>query len=200
VSEAVSTGEPVAVAAPAVRLVPFTRSDFARLASWTDSPEALMQWAGPVFRWPLDASQLENYLAPTFFDPPPRLIWRAEADDGAIVGHVELDSIDRANRSASLCRVQIAPAHRGRGLSRAMVAGALAVAFDELGLHRVDLNVFTFNAAALRCYEGLGFVREGVARDARRMGDGYWSLLRCSLLEDEWRRSPSRKESHGLGM
>jgi len=54
-------------------------------------------------------------------------------------------------------------------------------------LHRIDLVVFDFNQAAIACYEKAGFVREGHIREARRMGDGYWSLYLMSMLEDEWR-------------
>lgn len=45
--------------------------------------------------------------------------------------------------------------------------------------------------AAIRCYETLGFRREGLLRDTRRVGGKYWSTLVMSLLDDEWRR---RKE------
>ena len=50
---------------------------------------------------------------------------------------------------------------------------------------------FDFNAPAIRCYEGLGFRREGLLRETRRIGQTWWSSLVMSLLEDEWR---SRKE------
>jgi GNAT superfamily N-acetyltransferase len=134
------------------RIEPFGPADFARLLRWVSpdgSPESLMQWAGPIFTWPLDDAQLERYLEPTRVTPPTR---------------------------------------RGDGVGRAMVAAALRVAFEDLGLHRVALNVFDFNVAALRCYQSLGFVREGVTRDARRMGDTYWTTICCSLLDHEWRQ------------
>lgn len=36
--------------------------------------------------------------------------------------------------------------------------------FREMNLHKVKVSVFDFNAAAIRCYEKCGFVREGVLR------------------------------------
>ena len=147
-----------------------------------------MQWAGPLFRWPLDEAQLEAYLAPTHLDPPPRIIWRAEDLSGVPVGHLELNIIDRDHRSAVLARVLVEPARRGQGFGRAMIAPALDVAFGDLRLHRVELRVFDFNVSALRCYDSLGFVREGVWRDASRVGGTYWNIICCSLLENEWRQ------------
>jgi len=177
-----------AVAPSTVRLASFTRADFPRLLAWAVSPEFLMQWAGPLFRWPLDEAQLEAYLAPTHLDPPPRIIWRAEDLSGVPVGHLELNMIDRDHRSAVLARVLVEPARRGQGFGRAMIAPALDVAFGDLRLHRVELRVFDFNVSALRCYDSLGFVREGVWRDASRVGGTYWNIICCSLLENEWRR------------
>jgi RimJ/RimL family protein N-acetyltransferase len=186
----------VASVARTVRLEPFGPADFTRLIGWVSAgaPESLLQWAGPRFTWPLDAAQLESYLEPTRAAPPTRLVWRADDEAGAPFGHVELTAIDREHRSAALSRVLVDPTRRGEGRSRAMVAAALAVAFGDLGLHRVELRVFDFNTPALRCYESLGFGREGVMRDARRVGDTYWSIVCCSLLADERRQRQTTEE------
>ncbi len=110
--------------------------------------------------------------------------------DGEVVGHIELDAIDRRNRSARISRVLIADVWRGRGSGSSMVRALLEFGFGELGLHRIDLVVFDFNLTAIACYEKAGFVREGQIRDARRMGDDYWSLYQMSMLENEWRNRP----------
>ena len=173
---------------PPIVLEPFTRDDFARLLSWVPDEVAMFRWAGSIFEWPLTESQLEAYVTPTAEHPPTRLIWRAlDAASGEAVGHVELNAIDRRQRSTTLSRVLIGPPYRGRGLSRAMVAAVLPVAFDDLGLHRVDLRVFEDNEPARRCYESLGFVREGLLREVRIVGGDFLSTIVMSLLEDEWR-------------
>ena len=35
-----------------IELHSFSREDFSRLIGWADSPEFLMQWAGPIFTHP----------------------------------------------------------------------------------------------------------------------------------------------------
>jgi RimJ/RimL family protein N-acetyltransferase len=169
-----------------VELEAFERADFERLIGWIGSAEELMLWAGPIFRWPLDRVQLERYLAAAEGVEPSRRIYRA-VDNGEVVGHVELNAIERTHRTATLSRVLVRPGLRGRGTGTAMVRRVLAAAFDELGLHRVDLFVFDFNAPAIACYERLGFRHEGRLRDYRRLGDRYLSSLLMSMLEDEWR-------------
>jgi RimJ/RimL family protein N-acetyltransferase len=54
------------------------------------------------------------------------------------------------------------------------------------------VRLFDFNEAAIRCYEKCGFVKERLLRDARRVGNEYWSLYIMSILETEWGRSGRR--------
>ena len=42
-----------------ITLRPFARSDFDRLIGWVTSPQFLLQWAGPLFTYPLDAAQFD---------------------------------------------------------------------------------------------------------------------------------------------
>lgn len=170
-----------------IALRPFDRTDFATLIGWIPSPEFLLQWAGPQLTYPLDAAQLDRSLQEAQTDPPSRLIFTA-VENGTPIGHIELARIDRRNRSATLARVLVGESsQRGRGVGLQMVRDILRIGFDQVGLHRIDLVVFDFNASAIACYERAGFVREGCLREARRFGDTYWTLVQMSILEEEWR-------------
>ena len=74
-----------------------------------------------------------------------------------------------------------------------MVSETLRVGFDEIGLHRIDLGVFTFNTSAIRCYHNAGFVEEGILREGVRADDGYWDMLQMSILEQEWEALKAEK-------
>ena len=50
----------------------------------------------------------------------------------------------------------------------------------------MELEVFSYNDRALRCYEGLGFTREGVRREARYHDGTYHDALQMSILATEW--------------
>jgi RimJ/RimL family protein N-acetyltransferase len=172
-----------------IELQPFERSDFARLISWVTSEDLIQMWAPLVFRYPLDESQLEKYMQPAETDQPARKIFKAvETRTNEAVGHIELDRIDRQNRSATVSRVLVGEASlRGKGIGAQMVRKALQIGFDELGSHRISIGVFEFNQAAISCYEKVGFVKEGLLREAWRVGDEYWSYYIMSVLESEWR-------------
>lgn len=172
-----------------INLRPFSECDIQTLIGWTDSPEFLMQWAGPGFRYPLDESQLRSLVrAPSSRTPQLMAFTAVERETDRVLGHIELFAIDRQNRSARIGRVLVGPERlRGRGIGREIVLAVLEIGFVQLALHRIDLVVFDFNQQAIACYEKAGFRREGLLRDARKMGEQYWSLLLMSILEEEWR-------------
>lgn len=176
-----------------IKLEPFERNDFSRLMNWIKTPEFLLQWAGPIFTFPLNESQLDIYLKGSQGDPPLRKIYKVtHTGDHRVIGHVELNDIDLRNRTATLCRVLVGePSLRGKGVGPWMLKKLLEVGFGQFGLHRIDLFVFDFNQAAIRCYEKVGFRKEGHIREARKIGNEYWSLYQMSILDHEWRSSLS---------
>jgi RimJ/RimL family protein N-acetyltransferase len=168
-----------------VALAPFTETDIDRLIAWISSPQLLGQWAASGFSYPLTRSQLEAHVRRSAESGA--LIFKVLDHDQSVIGHVEIGSIDRLNRSLRIGRVFVAPECRGRGLGVALMRAALGVAFDRLRVHRVELAVFDFNQAAIACYERVGFRREGVRREMFESGNGYWSEIIMSMLESEWR-------------
>ena len=108
--------------------------------------------------------------------------------DDEFRGEIVLNDIDPAVRCANL-RLAMRPAYRGRGYGTEGIQLVLGMAFDGLGLHRVELDVLSINARAKSLYENLGFRVEGRKRDAYRDGDGYCDAIIMALLEDEYRAS-----------
>lgn len=72
------------------------------------------------------------------------------------------------------------PPYRGRGLGRSLLDATLGAAAD-IGLSRVELEVFASNTAARRLYDKLGFVEEGVKRRARII-DGVVDDIVCMAI------------------
>lgn len=68
-----------------------------------------------------------------------------------------------------------------------LIDSACAAAFDHLHLHRLELDVFSFNCRALRAYERAGFVREGTRRAAIPDGEGWADDILMAMLDTEWR-------------
>ena len=56
------------------------------------------------------------------------------------------------------------PDHWGQGVGSALMAAIVDLADNWLALKRVELEVYTDNAAAIHLYEKFGFVLEGTKR------------------------------------
>ncbi|TKB46820.1 GNAT family N-acetyltransferase [Ferrimonas sediminicola] len=68
----------------------------------------------------------------------------------------------------SVCRC-----HQGKGLMREVLQEVLNHAFSELGLHRIMASYQPNNRRSERLLQGLGFIREGYAREYLKI-DGRW--------------------------
>jgi RimJ/RimL family protein N-acetyltransferase len=167
-----------------VSLRAFTAGDCERLIDWIESEDALYLWAGPRdFSWPLDPGQLLRDLG---MHGDSRFLFAANDPSGELVGHAKLE-VQPHHRSGQIGRVLIAPPHRGRGLGSALMGELVTYSFDELRLHRLQLGVYTFNAAAIAAYERAGFVVEGELRDLTRSSTGYWNGFVMGMLESDRR-------------
>lgn len=60
-----------------------------------------------------------------------------------------------------------------RGVGTALLAAALDLADNWLGLRRIELEVYVDNGAAVRLYEKHGFAIEGTLRDYAFRAGGY---------------------------
>jgi diamine N-acetyltransferase len=109
---------------------------------------------------------------------------------GEPVGFVLLAGLSGPHHAIELRRIVIA--RRGLGIGRAALDAVLDHAFGPGAAHRVWLDVMLDNDRARRLYESVGFLAEGVMRDAHRSGDRYLPLCLMSILEPEWRERRSR--------
>ncbi|PEW69868.1 GNAT family N-acetyltransferase [Bacillus thuringiensis] len=168
-----------------IKLESFKKSDFKQLINWINSEEFLIQWSGNAFTFPLDEQQLEKYI-----ESANTLAFKVvDEETSDVIGHISLGQIDNINKSARIGKVLVGNTKmRGRSIGKHMMKAVLHIAFDELNLHRVTLGVYDFNTSAISCYEKIGFVKEGLLRESKRVGETYWNLWEMSMLEYEWKK------------
>ncbi|ODP31781.1 GNAT family N-acetyltransferase [Pandoraea sp. ISTKB] len=69
----------------------------------------------------------------------------------------------------------------GRGIGRALIDAALALARSQPGLRHITLQVNADNRPAIGLYQSFGFVEIGREPDAMRVGNGYCDDIRMYL-------------------
>jgi ribosomal-protein-alanine N-acetyltransferase len=95
-------------------------------------------------------------------------------DGGAIAGTISLANIVRGAFRSATTGYWIDRARNGRGLATGAVGELVRIAFEEVGLHRVEAGTLVDNVASQRVLEKNDFERIGIAR-------------RYLLIAGEWR-------------
>jgi putative acetyltransferase len=92
--------------------------------------------------------------------------------DGRVVGNITLHQNQNPRRGdVAYFGMAVHDDFAGRGVGSALMAAMIQLADGWLGIRRIELEVWTDNAAAIHLYEKFGFVIEGTARQhSRRAG------------------------------
>ncbi len=172
-----------------IQLEFFGEADFNQLTAWITDEHLMTNWAGSLFRFPMNERNLAWYVENSNnLETSDVLIYKViDTITAESVGHISLGSINRSEGTARISRVLVGSnTLRGRGICQGMMKELLKIGFQDLNLHRIGLGVYHFNEAAIRCYEKAGFSKDGVLRDVKKFGDEYWSLVEMSILKYEW--------------
>lgn len=82
----------------------------------------------------------------------------AQTDDKVVGNCGVIVAVDEGD----ICNVAVDKDYRGRGIGEELVKTVMKTAAEELGVRAFTLEVRASNAAAIRLYEKIGFVSEGV--------------------------------------
>ena len=104
-----------------------------------------------------------------------------------IAGVTGLHHLDWINRSTEW-GIALRPDAWGHGYGAEAARQILAHAFLHLNLNAVRLRVNRTHERAIRCYEKVGFVEEGVMRQAAFVEGVYQDVLMMSVLREEWEK------------
>ncbi len=167
-----------------IRLRAIEREDIPAFVRWFNDPEVRRYL---LMYKPLSKAREERWFE-AHLDKQDEFIFAIEArtEEGWVhIGNIGLHRVDWKNRNATLGIVLGEKAYWGRGYGTDAVRTALRFAFQELNLHRVELEVVAENLRAIRCYEKAGFIREGTRREAL-FGDGrYHDAYMMAVLAGE---------------
>ncbi len=105
--------------------------------------------------------------------------------DDAVLGEVVLMDLDEDCESMSFRIALLGPEVFGRGYGTETTRLVRDFALGPLGLHRLALEVNAFNAAAIAVYTKVGFIEEGVRRDAGHRDGKWYDVHDMAMLETD---------------
>ena len=174
-------------------LRPYRETDVDRVLELRSDPEAV--------RWvPLKLSTREE--AVQLLERRVRMIRLREDDDalalaavrrssGELVGEMTLWLRSAEHRQGELGYV-FDPAFHGNGYATEASERLLALAFDELGLHRVFARAYGANRASLAVMRRLGMSQEAWLRETELLEGRWEDDVTFAILAHEWRARQAR--------
>lgn len=110
-----------------------------------------------------------------------------DPDTGAWLGEVVVNEWDPDNRSCSF-RIALGAHARNRGVgteATQLIVDHVFDAIDDPPVNRISLEVYDFNPRGLAVYEKVGFVREGVLRDALYREGEFHDAIVMSIVRSD---------------
>jgi UDP-4-amino-4,6-dideoxy-N-acetyl-beta-L-altrosamine N-acetyltransferase len=158
-------------------------SDAEMILSWRNSPEV----ANYMYRNdPITTEEHQIWMSHVLSNHD-SVYCRIIQEGTQPIGLMSLTSINYRQRSCEWGGYLAPAVEKGIGNGRAALWGSLRIAFEELHLNRVTVEVLSSNLRALKMYESIGFVREGILRQRAWHGSEPKDAICLAILESDWR-------------
>nr|WP_121273619.1 GNAT family protein [Pedobacter schmidteae] len=105
--------------------------------------------------------------------------------DELLVGRIGLHYLNLQNKSAAI-GYWITEAAQGKGVMIRACRALIAFGFRKLGLRRIEIKAATANLKSRAVAEKLGFLQEGVLRQAELVNGEFLDLVLYAMLDNEW--------------
>ena len=175
-------------------LRPYRIEDTVTIYKWRSNP-LTTKYMGRKFRDTTTYEVIESGLSNLINTPPQDSVFYVIAQNVTkdYIGGIDLTSIDWTDKVGTMSIVIGDEAYRNQGIATEAIGLLLEYAFSSLDLHKVELNVYESNTAALKCYQKNGFKIEGKKREHMIIDGEYHNLVQMGILKSEF--ITNKKES-----
>jgi ribosomal-protein-serine acetyltransferase len=184
--------------APSLRAVPVALADAAALAALVQKNHAYLLAYLPAVTALASPAEAEAYLrrAGALAESGELLEWHIFSH-GELCGAIRLNHIETEHRKVSIA-YYIGADYQGSGIATLAVRAILAYSFQALDVNRVELRCVPANTPSIRLAERLGFVREGVLRQAELLDGVFADNWVYGLLREDFAVPEAAPELAGL--
>jgi diamine N-acetyltransferase len=181
-----------------LRLRPLEREDLPRYQELFSEPEISLYYGG--LGVPESLARLQRRFDGEEFDTTDRFLHVVIETEGLLIGAMVLRNEENLpSRSATFGIIIGDRAFLDRGYGSEASTLLLDYAFAVLGYHKVNLDLFEYNARARAMYERLGFVLEGRRRENHWSRGRFWDDILMGVTAEEWWAEHGRPQPPELG-
>lgn len=170
-----------------VQLTALTQDDLPTVAAWYQDAE-FMRLLDAIPAHPKAVESLRTWLDEAQKASDGYLFGIRLLNNDTLIGFIELDGILWTHGTAWFSIAIGAREYREQGYGTEAARLALAFAFQELNMHRVQATVFSYNRRSMAMFERLGFRREGTYREFLHRDGQRYDMLLYGILRREFER------------
>lgn len=161
-----------------IELQIFTIDDAHALISNIKDERSLLQFAGPMYRFPLTEDQLEGDLS----DENRTLFKIVDLENQNIIGHAQ---IFLKEDTFLLGRILIWDENnRGKGYGKKVMQELLKYGFSHYNRKIAELNVYDWNTGAIECYKKVGFTIDPDVRKEAKIDNEIWVSINMKIEKE----------------
>ncbi|MCI0438086.1 MAG: GNAT family N-acetyltransferase [Chloroflexi bacterium] len=177
---------------PKVSLRPVTREDVKRIRQWLENEEVAESWYGRysygnpahLGYHPEEAERASDEEFHRIFDDPEHRILSVYAGEEHI-GEVHI-AVEASLGDGQFSILIGRPEFWHHGYGTEATKQALGMAFNEVGLYRVWVDIPEYNEAARALFTHLGFTHEGTLRKSRPHEGSRFDSVVMGMLAAEY--------------
>lgn len=164
-----------------IALQPFHIQDASALISNIKDQRVLLQFAGPVYRFPLTEDQLAGDLS----DENRTLFKIVDVEHQNTIGHAQ---IFLKEKTFLLGRILIWDENnRGKGYGKKVMQELLKYGFSNLNRELAELNVYDWNTGAIECYKKVGFTIDPEVKNEVKIDEETWVSINMKIHRDAFK-------------
>ncbi|RXM50508.1 MULTISPECIES: GNAT family N-acetyltransferase [unclassified Chryseobacterium] len=161
-----------------IALQPFHIKDASALISNIKDQRELLQFAGPMYCFPLTEEQLEGDLS----DENRTLFKIVDVENQNTIGHAQ---IFLKEKTFLLGRILIWDENnRGKGYGKKVMQELLKYGFSNLNRELAELNVYDWNTGAIECYKKVGFSIDPDVKNEVKIDDETWVSINMKIQKE----------------
>jgi RimJ/RimL family protein N-acetyltransferase len=163
-----------------ITLQPFHIQDASALILNIKDQRVLLQFAGPMYHFPLTEGQLEGDLS----DENRTLFKIVDVEQQNTIGHAQ---ILLKEKTFLLGRILIWDENnRGKGYGKKVMQELLKYGFGNLKRDLAELNVYDWNTGAIECYKKVGFAIDPDVKNEVKIDNETWVSINMKIQRDEF--------------
>ena len=171
-----------------VRLRALEKEDAHNCTRWLNDPEVIkFLYMNSPISFAMEEKWFESQLLKSPNEGQVFAIEVLVKDQWVYIGNTGLDKIEPVNAQAEFGIFIGEKEFWNKGCGKEAARLILKHGFEDLNLNRIYLYVFENNLRAISAYNAVGFVQEGLLRNAVYKNGQFNNMLIMSVLHSEWR-------------